>query len=50
MYGHDSVVVYGKRAYRCEAQDGRKVWTVLGPREKLGKDWRQYEAHGLEER
>lgn len=49
IYGTDSIVVYGKRAYRCEAQNGQKLWTLYGPREKLGKDWKNYEAARLEQ-
>ncbi|MDD2767947.1 MAG: hypothetical protein PHT19_04395 [Methylococcus sp.] len=49
IYGNDSIVVYGKRAYRCEAQGDRKRWTLYGPREKLGKDWKNYEAARLEQ-
>ncbi|MDD2767968.1 MAG: hypothetical protein PHT19_04505 [Methylococcus sp.] len=48
IYGNDSLVVYGKRAYRCETQGDRKIWTLYGPREKLGKDWKNYEAKRLE--
>ncbi|UZR28570.1 hypothetical protein [Methylococcus mesophilus] len=49
IYGNGSVVVYGKRAYRCETQNGQKLWTLYGPREKLGKDWKNYEAARLEQ-